>query len=92
MRYGVWLLNPKTDDMREATSLVTIELLLKAGCQVRVFDPVAMEECEKDASVMWLHTLLICMMQPFECRCFASDYRMEQFRLPSWGVLKKNHE
>ena len=36
-----------TDDMREATSLVTIDLLLKAGCEVRVYDPVSMDECKR---------------------------------------------
>ncbi len=35
---------PKTDDMREAPSLVIVEKLLKAGAKVVAYDPVAMEE------------------------------------------------
>lgn len=38
---------PKTDDMREAPSLVLIGLLTQAGVKVKVFDPVAMEECRR---------------------------------------------
>ncbi|MEL6180917.1 MAG: UDP-glucose/GDP-mannose dehydrogenase family protein [Myxococcota bacterium] len=42
---GVWGLafKPKTDDMREAPSAVTIHRLLEAGATVRGTDPVAME-------------------------------------------------
>ena len=46
---AVWGLSfkPRTDDMREAPSLVIINNLLKAGAEVRVHDPVAMAETQK---------------------------------------------
>jgi UDPglucose 6-dehydrogenase len=34
---------PETDDIREASSIVTINGLLKAGAKLRVYDPAAME-------------------------------------------------
>ena len=38
---------PETDDMREAPALVVIDRLLKDGAIVRVFDPIAMNECKR---------------------------------------------
>lgn len=49
MRFAMWGLSfkPKTDDMREAPSLVIIDLLLKNGATVVAYDPVAMEEAQR---------------------------------------------
>ncbi|MDX5320211.1 MAG: UDP-glucose 6-dehydrogenase, partial [Bacteroidota bacterium] len=46
--FAFWGLSfkPKTDDMREAPSVVIIEHLLAAGAKVKAFDPVAMEEAK----------------------------------------------
>ncbi|MEQ8359123.1 MAG: UDP-glucose/GDP-mannose dehydrogenase family protein [Cytophagales bacterium] len=48
-KIAVWGLSfkPKTDDMREAPSLVLIDLLLKSGCEVHAYDPVAVEEAKR---------------------------------------------
>jgi len=47
--FAIWGLSfkPRTDDMREAPSIVIIETLLQAGAKVSVHDPVAMKEARK---------------------------------------------
>jgi len=46
---AVWGLSfkPQTDDMREASSMVLMESLWKAGAKVQAYDPEAMEECQR---------------------------------------------
>jgi UDPglucose 6-dehydrogenase len=47
--FAMWGLSfkPKTDDMREAPSLVIIDLLRNAGANVVAYDPVAKHEAER---------------------------------------------
>lgn len=47
---GIWGLSfkPKTDDMREASSLILIEKLLEAGARIKAYDPAAMNEARKE--------------------------------------------
>ena len=51
LKVAVWGLafKPKTDDMREATSLVTVNTLLQYGAKIYAYDPVA---CEKAREVL----------------------------------------
>ena len=47
--FAIWGLSfkPKTDDMREAPSIVIINLLIAHGAKIQAYDPVAMNEAKK---------------------------------------------
>ncbi len=79
----------ETDDMREATSLVTMRLLLEAGCRVRVFDPVAMAECRRRMgdSVDYATDMYDAVLDA-DALLLLTEWK--QFRLPSWGVVAKS--
>ncbi|MFI3283251.1 MAG: UDP-glucose/GDP-mannose dehydrogenase family protein, partial [Rikenellaceae bacterium] len=80
---------PETDDMREATSLVTIKLLLDAGCNVKVYDPVAMKECRRiiGDDVTYATDMYDAALDA-DALLLVTEWK--QFRLPSWGVLHKS--
>ena len=78
---------PETDDMREATSLVTIRLLRDAGCTVRVFDPIAMDECRRRVGddVEYAKDMYDALLGA-DALLLLTEWK--QFRMPSWGVVK----
>ena len=79
---------PETDDMREAPALVVIDKLLKDGATVRVFDPVAMDECKRRIG----DTVTYCknMYDAADgADVFALMTEWRQFRMPSWNVIRK---
>jgi UDPglucose 6-dehydrogenase len=79
---------PDTDDMREATSLVTIDLLLKAGCTVKVYDPIAMDECKRRTGdrIIYCRDMYDAALDA-DALLLLTEWK--EFRLPSWNVLKK---
>lgn len=90
-RIAVWGLAFKagTDDMREAPSLNLIASLMEAGCDIHVYDPVAIEEAKRrlgDAPV----TYCADMYEPLidaDALVIVTDWK--QFRSPSWAVVRK---
>ena len=90
-RIAMWGLafKPETDDMREATSLVTIKLLREAGCTIRVFDPVAMDECRRRIgdAVEYAADMYDAVLDA-DALLMLTEWK--QFRMPSWGVIVKS--
>ena len=75
---------PETDDMREAPSLVLIERLLAAGCRVRVFDPIAMDEARRRLG----DRVEYCAskydaLEGADALMIVTEWK--QFRLPNWA-------
>ncbi len=80
---------PQTDDMREAPSLVLIDSLLKAGCEVVVYDPVAMEECRRRVGdvVRYAENLYDAAVGA-EVIFHVTEWK--EFRLPNWSAIKES--
>ena len=87
---AVWGLayKPETDDMREAPSLTLINSLLQAGCTVRVYDPVAMEESKRRLGNRVYHAQdMYDAALNADALCLVTEWK--EFRLPAWARLKK---
>ena len=79
---------PETDDMREAPALVVIDKLLADGATVRVFDPIAMNECKR--RIGDVVTYCKDMYDAADgADVFALMTEWRQFRMPSWNVIQK---
>ena len=79
---------PETDDMRESTALVMIGLLQEAGCKVRAYDPVAMKECQRRIgdTVVYCNDMYDAVLDA-DALLLLTEWK--EFRLPTWGVIKK---
>lgn len=88
---AVWGLafKPETDDMREATSLVTIKLLQEAGCRIKVFDPVSMCECRRRiGDTAEYADDMYATVQDADALLVHTEWK--QFRLPNWNRIKES--
>lgn len=79
---------PKTDDMREAPSLVLIDQILKAGGRVKAYDPIAIEEAKRR-----IGDTIVYAKDAYDATVDADAILLvtewNEFRLPSWSVIKK---
>jgi len=90
MKIAVWGISfkPETDDIREAPSLVIIDLIKKAGGVVSVYDPVALDELRKH-----INPDVVYAKDMYEACIDASAIMLvtewKEFRIPSWPALKR---
>ena len=89
-KIAIWGLafKPKTDDVREAPSLVIIDELLKLGAQITAFDPVAMDEAKRI-----LGNKITFANDEYDA-CIDADALVlvtewPEFRIPNFRVLAK---
>ena len=90
-RFAVWGLAFKanTDDMREASSLVLIDALLRAGAEVRAYDPVARGEAAKilasDRRVAFADSATSAL-EGCDALCIVTEW--QEFRSPDFDAVK----
>lgn len=79
---------PETDDMREAPALVIIDALLNAGVKVKVYDPIAMNECRRRIGerVKYCRDMYDAATDA-DALMLLTEWN--QFRLPSLPIMKK---
>lgn len=87
--FAVWGLSfkPKTDDMREAPSIVIIEKLLAQGAKVKAHDPVAMHEAKHSLA----DTITYCEKQEdalIDADALLIVTEWPEFRSPDFDELK----
>jgi UDPglucose 6-dehydrogenase len=86
---AIWGLSfkPNTDDMREAPALVIIKLLQKAGANVTVYDPVAMEECQRRiGDIVTYAPTQYDAVKEADALLLVTEW--SEFRLPNWLEIK----
>lgn len=89
-RIAMWgvAFKPETDDMREAPALVLIDEIVSAGASVKVYDPIAMDECIRRVGnkVIYAQDMYDAVLDA-DALLLVTEWK--QFRMPSWGVVKR---
>ena len=80
---------PETDDMREAPALVLIGKLREAGARIKVYDPIAMDECRRRLGPDAVEYCADMYEAAVDADALLLVTEWNQFRLPSLAVLKK---
>ena len=87
---AIWGLSfkPETDDMRESTALVMISKLTEAGCNIRAYDPIAMDECRRRVGdkITYCRDMYDAVLDA-DALLLLTEWK--EFRLPTWGVIRK---
>lgn len=78
---------PETDDMREAPSLVLIDRLLEAGCEVMAYDPVAIPEARRRIGDRIAYAKNIYeTVEGADVLMVVTEWK--EFRLPAWARIR----
>ena len=78
---------PETDDMREAPSLVLIDRLLEAGCQITAYDPVAIPEARRRIGDRIAYAKNIYeTVEGADVLMVVTEWK--EFRLPAWARIR----
>lgn len=88
-KIALWGLSfkPKTDDMREAPSLILIEKLLNAGAQIIAYDPAAMKEAKRI-----LGNKIVFAKNQYDAikdaHCLVILTEWSEFKFPDFNIVK----
>lgn len=90
-KIAIWGLafKPETDDMREATSLVLIDNLVRAGAEISVYDPVAIEECRRVVGDVMVNYATDKYETLIDADAMLLVTEWKEFRMPSWSTVRK---
>lgn len=87
---AIWGLSfkPQTDDMREAPSLEIVNKLLKAGANVKAYDPVAITEAKHYfGSTISYYTDQYEALIDADCLAVLTEW--PEFKIPNFNIINK---
>ena len=87
---AIWGLSfkPQTDDMREAPSLEIVKKLLKAGANVKAYDPVAINEAKHHFgdTISYYNDQYEALI---DADCLAVLTEWAEFKIPNFNIITK---